>query len=47
MPRAVIGLALAPEARVEAFVIGLMLDAGIPLLHKMEGDAVLERTGRV
>lgn len=33
---------LAPEAKVEAFVIGLMLDAGIPLLHKLEGDAVLQ-----
>lgn len=33
---------LAPDARVEAFVIGLMLDAGIPLLHKLEGDGVLE-----
>lgn len=32
---------IAPEARVEAFVIGLMLDAGIPLQHKLEGEAVL------
>jgi HD-like signal output (HDOD) protein len=33
---------IAPEAKVEAFVIGLMLDAGIPLLHKIAGDSVLE-----
>ncbi|MBY0113813.1 MAG: HDOD domain-containing protein [Phycisphaerales bacterium] len=32
---------IAPEARVEAFVIGLMLDAGIPLQHKIQGEAVL------
>jgi HD-like signal output (HDOD) protein len=33
---------IAPEARVEAFVIGLMLDSGIPLQHKLEGEKVLE-----
>lgn len=33
---------LAPEARVEAFIVGLMLDAGIPLLHRMVGEPALK-----
>jgi HD-like signal output (HDOD) protein len=33
---------LAPEYTVEAFLIGLMLDAGIPLMQKLLGEAFLQ-----
>lgn len=33
---------LAPEHTVEAFLIGLMLDAGLPLMHKLLGQAFLD-----
>jgi HD-like signal output (HDOD) protein len=33
---------LAPEYTVEAFLIGLMLDSGVPLMHKLLGQAFID-----
>jgi HD-like signal output (HDOD) protein len=33
---------LCPEYGVESFLIGLMLDAGVPLMHKLLGQAFLD-----